>query len=52
LLLQVRALERVLVAALGVVEAECPAMFEKMLPKAKVAMTVSACCFLFAIIFV
>jgi hypothetical protein len=29
-----------LVATLGVVEVECPAIFEKMQPKAKVAMTV------------
>ena len=39
--MQVRALERMLVATLGVVEAENPAIFEKMQPKAKVALTVS-----------
>lgn len=38
----VRALERMLVATLGVVEVECPAIFEKMQPKAKVAMTVES----------
>ncbi len=40
-MMQVRALERMLVATLGVVEAENPAIFEKMQPKAKVALTVS-----------
>ncbi len=39
--MQVRALERMLVATLGVVETENPAIFEKMQPKAKVALTVS-----------
>jgi hypothetical protein len=38
--LQIRALERMLVATLGVVESDAPAIFEKMQPKAKVAMTV------------
>ncbi len=35
-----RALERMLVATLGVVEMESPTIFEKMQPRAKVAMTV------------